>query len=48
MLLFFHPAVWYAVRKMQVERELACDHAVISESPARRGSTQSVWYALRG
>ena len=37
MLLFFHPAVWYAVRKMQVERELACDHAVISASPARRG-----------
>jgi beta-lactamase regulating signal transducer with metallopeptidase domain len=36
-LLFFHPAVWYAVRKMQVERELACDHAVISASPARRG-----------
>jgi beta-lactamase regulating signal transducer with metallopeptidase domain len=36
-LLFFHPAVWYAVRKMQVDRELACDHAVISESPARRG-----------
>jgi len=37
MLLFFHPAVWYAVRKMQVEREVACDHAVISASPARRG-----------
>jgi beta-lactamase regulating signal transducer with metallopeptidase domain len=37
MLLCFHPAVWYAVRKMQVERELACDRAVISESPARRG-----------
>jgi beta-lactamase regulating signal transducer with metallopeptidase domain len=36
-LLFFHPAVWYAVRKMQVDRELACDRAVISESPARRG-----------
>jgi beta-lactamase regulating signal transducer with metallopeptidase domain len=36
-LLFFHPAVSYAVRKMQVDRELACDHAVISESPARRG-----------
>ncbi len=35
-LLFFHPAVWYAVRKMQVDRELACDHAVISDSPARR------------
>jgi beta-lactamase regulating signal transducer with metallopeptidase domain len=37
MLLFFHPAVWYAIRKMQVDRELACDHAVISGSPARRG-----------
>jgi beta-lactamase regulating signal transducer with metallopeptidase domain len=36
-LLFFHPAVWYAVRTMQVDRELACDHAVISDSPARRG-----------
>jgi beta-lactamase regulating signal transducer with metallopeptidase domain len=36
-LLFFHPAVWYAVGKMQVDRELACDRAVISESPARRG-----------
>jgi beta-lactamase regulating signal transducer with metallopeptidase domain len=35
-LLFFHPAVWYAVRKMQVDRELACDHAVISGSPTRR------------
>ncbi len=37
MLLFFHPAVWYAMRRMQVDRELACDHAVVSESPARRG-----------
>jgi beta-lactamase regulating signal transducer with metallopeptidase domain len=36
-LLFFHPAVWYAVRKIQVDREIACDHAVISGSPARRG-----------
>ncbi len=36
-LLFFHPGVWYAVRQMQFDRELACDHAVISQSPARRG-----------
>jgi beta-lactamase regulating signal transducer with metallopeptidase domain len=36
-LLFFHPAVWCAVKKMQFDRELACDHAVISDSPARRG-----------
>ena len=35
-LLFFHPAVWYAMRKMQLERELACDLAVVSASPERR------------
>jgi len=35
-LLFFHPAVWYAVRKMQFERELACDLAVVARCPARR------------
>jgi beta-lactamase regulating signal transducer with metallopeptidase domain len=36
-LLFFHPAAWYAVRKMQFDRELACDLAVVSQDPARRG-----------
>lgn len=35
-LLFFHPAVWYAVKELQFERELACDLAVVSDSPARR------------
>ncbi len=35
-LLIFHPAVWYAVRKMQFERELACDLAVVARCPARR------------
>jgi beta-lactamase regulating signal transducer with metallopeptidase domain len=34
--LFFHPAAWYAVRKMQFDRELACDLAVVSDSPGRR------------
>jgi beta-lactamase regulating signal transducer with metallopeptidase domain len=37
-LLFFHPAVWYAVRKMQFDRELACDFAVVARSPARRAA----------
>lgn len=37
-LLFFHPASWYAVRKIQFERELACDLAVVSNSPTRRAS----------
>jgi beta-lactamase regulating signal transducer with metallopeptidase domain len=36
-LLFFHPAAWYAVRRMQFDRELACDLAVVSHAPARRG-----------
>jgi beta-lactamase regulating signal transducer with metallopeptidase domain len=37
-LLFFHPAAWYAVRRMQFERELACDLAVVSDSPGRRAN----------
>jgi beta-lactamase regulating signal transducer with metallopeptidase domain len=37
-LLFFHPAVWFAVRKMQFDRELACDLAVVSHCPARKAS----------
>jgi len=35
-LLFFHPAAWYAVSRMQFDRELACDLAVVSDSPNRR------------
>ena len=37
-LLFFHPAIWYAVRKMQFDRELACDLAVVARCPARRAA----------
>ena len=36
MLLFFHPAVWAARRHMRMERELACDLAVIKASPDNR------------
>ncbi len=35
-LLFFHPAAWYALKRMQFDRELACDLAVVSHSPGRR------------
>ena len=35
-LLFFHPAAWYAVHRMQFDRELACDLAAVSDSPQRR------------
>ena len=37
-LLFFHPAAWYSLRKMQFERELACDLAVVARCPARRAA----------
>lgn len=35
-LLFFHPAAWYAVKRMGLERELACDLAAVSDSPQER------------
>lgn len=35
-LLFFHPAVWAAGRQMKMERELACDLAVIKACPEHR------------
>ncbi len=35
-LIFFHPATWYAVRRIQFDRELACDLAVVTDSPGRR------------
>ena len=37
-LLFFHPGVWYAMRRLELESELACDLAVISNSPDRRAT----------
>jgi beta-lactamase regulating signal transducer with metallopeptidase domain len=35
-LLFFHPAVWIARKKMRLERELACDLAVVEARPEHR------------
>jgi beta-lactamase regulating signal transducer with metallopeptidase domain len=35
-LLFFHPAVWLALRNLGRERELACDEAVIELRRGRR------------
>jgi beta-lactamase regulating signal transducer with metallopeptidase domain len=37
-LLCFHPAAWFAVRKLQFDRELACDQAVVAQSPSRRAN----------
>ncbi len=35
-LLFFHPVVWYARAQLRIERELACDAAVVRACPHRR------------
>ena len=37
-LLFFHPALWYAMRRMELESELACDLAVVRNFPERRAT----------
>jgi beta-lactamase regulating signal transducer with metallopeptidase domain len=35
-LFFFHPAVWWIEQKMSLEREMACDDAVIAQTESPR------------
>jgi hypothetical protein len=35
-LLFFHPAVWHARKRMIMQRELACDLGVVESRPEQR------------
>src|SRR5213078_2563160 len=35
-LFFFHPAVWWIERKVSLEREMACDDAVLAENHSPR------------
>lgn len=35
-LFFFHPAVWWIERKIALEREMACDDAVLAETESPR------------
>lgn len=35
-ILFFHPAIWWARKRMRMERELACDLAVVEACPQDR------------
>ena len=36
-LFFFHPAVWWIEQRLSVEREMACDDAVLAETANPRG-----------
>jgi hypothetical protein len=36
-LFFFHPAVWWIEQRISVEREMACDDAVLAETANPRG-----------
>ena len=35
-LFFFHPAVWWIERRLSLEREMACDDAVLAETASPR------------
>src|SRR5437868_2939310 len=35
-MFFFHPAVWWIERKISLEREMACDDAVLAETESPR------------
>jgi beta-lactamase regulating signal transducer with metallopeptidase domain len=39
-LLFFHPAVWWIDSQLALEREMACDDAVLAETANPRGYAQ--------
>ena len=39
-LLFFHPAVWWIENQLALEREMACDDAVLAETGNPRGYAQ--------
>src|SRR5580704_2672264 len=39
-LLFFHPAVWWIQNQLALEREMACDDAVLAETANPRGYAQ--------
>jgi bla regulator protein blaR1 len=39
-LLFFHPAVWWIESQLALEREMACDDAVLAETGSPRGYAQ--------
>ncbi|HLH06404.1 MAG TPA: M56 family metallopeptidase [Terriglobales bacterium] len=39
-LLFFHPAVWWLEKRLSLEREMACDEAVVAQTSDARAYAQ--------
>jgi beta-lactamase regulating signal transducer with metallopeptidase domain len=39
-LLFFHPSVWWLEQRLSLEREMACDEAVLAQSASPHGYAQ--------
>jgi len=39
-LLFFHPGVWWIERRLSLDREMACDDAVLAQSASPKGYAQ--------
>ncbi len=47
-ILFFHPAAWLAGKKLRLQRELACDLAVVEARPGHRADyADSLAYFVR-
>lgn len=43
-LLFFHPAVWWVEQRISLEREMACDDAVLAETADPRAYAQCLMH----
>ena len=44
IVFFFHPAVWWIDRQVAVEREIACDDAVLAETRSPRAYAECLAY----
>ncbi len=42
-LLFFHPGVWWIERRLSLDREMACDDAVLALLDVQRPGTTRLW-----
>ena len=47
-LFFFHPAVWWIEKKIALEREMACDDAVLAETESPRAYAECLAHLAQG